>query len=139
MQCSVLVGDRYVHAPCVDYTHTFHHTSPILSLIYWKAQCMNALHTMHHHFLFDHLHIYTLTWYSSSPLCEHRIIHRYVTYGLVCLYTSHICRLMPTHTAIFIVHVCGNALHIGTVFEKKLADHPECLYSMSKLNCRMCT
>ena len=26
-------GDRYVHAPCLAYTHTFHHTSPILSLM----------------------------------------------------------------------------------------------------------
>ena len=28
-----MVGGRYVHAPCVAYTHTFHHTSPILSLM----------------------------------------------------------------------------------------------------------
>ena len=106
------------------------------------SQCMNALHTMHHHFLlfiityvqyqfcsvfFDWYCMYTSTWYSSFPLCEHRIIHRYGTYGLMCMYTSHICRLMPTHTVIFIVHVCGNALHIGTQIN-----------CMSKLNCRMC-
>ena len=51
------------------------------------------------------------------------LTQNYGTYGLVCLYTSHICGLMPTHTAIFIVHVCVNALHIGT----------QCLYVKTKL------
>ena len=98
------------------YTHTFHHTSPILLLMYLEGSMYEC--PPHNapslSLVYYHLRMYTSTWYSSSPLCEHRIIHRYGTYGLVCLYTSHICRLMPTHTAIFIVHVCGNALHIGT-------------------------
>ena len=81
------------------------HNAPSFSLVYY------------------HLRMYTSTWYSSSPLCEHRIIHIYGTYGLMCMYTSHICRLMPTNTVIFIVHVCGNALHIGT----------QCLYVKTKL------
>ena len=85
------------------------HNAPSFSLVYY------------------HLRMYTSTWYSSSPLCEHRIIHRYGTYGLMCMYTSHICGLMPTNTVIFIMHVCGNALHIGTQIN-----------CMSKLNCRMC-
>ena len=38
------------HVHSLAYTHTFHHTSPILSLMYWKAQCINAMH--HHYLLF---------------------------------------------------------------------------------------
>ena len=110
MQRSVLVGDRYVHAPCVAYTHFPPHEPYIVA----NVPPHNAS------LVYYNLRMYTLTRYSSSPLCEHRIIH---TYGLMCLYTSHICRLMPTNTVIFIVHVCGNALHIGT----------QCLY-----DCRMC-
>ena len=73
MVVGVLVGDRvigmYMHHAWL--THTFHHTSPILSLMYWKAQCMNAL-------VYYHLRMYTSTRYSSSPLCEHIFVARCV-------------------------------------------------------------
>ena len=92
------MGDRYVHAPCVAYTPTFHHTSPILSLMYWKAQCMNALHTMHHHFL-----LFIITY-----VCIHRP-------GIPPPNYRHIWAYVPVYKS----HLQDNAyyLHCACVWE----------------------
>ena len=72
-----------------------------------EGSCMNALHTMHYLLCIVHNRsptYVTSTWYSFSPLCEHNIMS---------VYKSHL-QLNAEHTVIFIVHVCGNALYIGT-------------------------
>ena len=91
------MGDGYVHAPCVAYTHTFHHTSPILSLMYWKAQCMNAFHTMHHHYL-----LFIITY----VLC----IHRPAIPPPLYVNTELIRAFVPAYN----LQVNTHPLHIGT-------------------------
>ena len=77
-------------------THTFHHTSPILSLMYWKAQCMNALHTMHHHYL-----LFIITY-----ICIHRP-------GIPPpLYVN--TELIRAHVPAYNLQVNAHPLHIGT-------------------------
>ena len=110
------------------YTHTFHHTSPILSLIYWKAQCMNALHTMHHHYL-----LFIITY-----VCIHRPGIPPPLYVNTELYIdmahTGLCACIQVTSAAECLPTQLSSLCMCVGMHYTLA-HSVC---MSKLNCRMC-